>query len=155
MAPNPRSTVRIAGHPVHPMLVPLPIGFLVGAFLTDIAYWWSGWASFAYFSSWLIAAGLVAALLAALAGFIDFLGEPRIRAIRKTWYHLFGNLAAVLLSVVNFVVHLRDGAAAVLPTGILLSGVVTLLLLFNGWMGGELVFRGRVGVIDADTPRDA
>lgn len=155
MAPNPRSTVRIAGHPVHPMLVPLPIGFLVGAFLTDIAYWRSGWASFAYFSSWLIAAGLVAALLAALAGFIDFLGEPRIRAIRKAWYHLFGNLAAVLLSVVNFVVHLRDGAAAVLPTGILLSGVVTLLLLFNGWMGGELVFRGRVGVIDADTPRDA
>jgi uncharacterized membrane protein len=150
---NPKSTAKIAGHPIHPMLVPLPIGFLVGAFLTDIAYWTSGWASFAYFSSWLIGAGIVTALLAAVAGFVDFLGEPRIRAIRKSWFHLFGNLAAVALSVVNFIVHLRDGAAAVLPTGIVLSGVVTLLLLINGWMGGELVFRGRVGVLDPEPDR--
>jgi uncharacterized membrane protein len=150
MALNPRSTVRIAGHPLHPMLVPLPIGFLVGAFLTDIAYWKSGWAGFAYFSSWLIGAGIIAALIAAVAGFIDFLGEARIRAISKAWWHMFGNLAAVALSVVNFIVHLRDGAAAVLPTGIVLSGVVTALLVFNGWMGGELVFRGRVGVLDPE-----
>lgn len=147
---NPRSTFRIAGHPIHPMLVPLPIGLLVGAFATDIAYWQSGWASWAYFSSWLIGAGIVTALLAAVAGFIDFFGEPRIRAIRKSWWHMFGNLTAVLLSVANFIVHLRDGAAAVLPWGITLSAVVTLLLLFNGWMGGELVFRHRVAVLGAD-----
>jgi len=147
---NPRSTFRIAGHPLHPMLVPLPIGFLVGAFLTDIAFWQTGWASFAYFSSWLIGAGIVTALLAAVAGFTDFLGEPRIRALRLAWWHMFGNLLAVVLSVVNFLVHMRDGAAAVLPTGIVLSGTVVLLLLFNGWIGGEMVFRHRVGVRDAD-----
>lgn len=150
---NPRATVKIAGHPLHPMLVPLPIGFLVGAFLTDLAYWKTGWASFAYFSSWLIGAGIVAALLAGLAGFIDFLGERQIRALRKAWWHMFGNLAAVILSVLNFIVHMRDGAAAVLPTGIALSGVVTLLLLFNGWMGGELVFRHRVAVLETDADR--
>lgn len=155
MATNPRSTVRIAGHPLHPMLVPLPIGFLVGAFLTDIAYLTSSWSGFAYFSAWLIAAGIVTALLAAVAGFVDFLGEPRIRAIRKSWYHLIGNLLAVALSVVNLIVHMRDGAAAVLPLGIWLSGIVTVLLLFNGWMGGELVFRGRVGVLEAEPEREA
>ena len=101
---NPRSTVRIAGHPIHPMLVPLPIGFLVGAFLTDIAYLKSGWASYAHFSGWLIGAGIVTALI----------------------------------------------AAAVLPLGIWLSGIVAVLLLFNGWMGGELVFRGRVGVLEPE-----
>lgn len=148
MSVHPRSTLKIAGHPLHPMLVPLPIGFLIGAFLTDLAYWLTGWASFAYFSTWLLAAGIATALLAALGGFIDFAGEPRIRQIRKAWYHMFGNLLAVILSVINFLVHMRDGAAAVLPEGIVLSGVVALLLMFNGWMGGELVFRHGVGVHD-------
>ena len=148
MSIHPRSTLKIAGHPLHPMLVPLPIGFLIGAFLTDLAYWITRWASFAYFSTWLLAAGIATALLAALGGFIDFAGEPRIRQIRKAWYHMFGNLLAVVLSVINLLVHMRDGSAAVLPDGIILSTVVAVLLLFNGWMGGELVFRHGVGVHD-------
>ena len=148
MPEHPRSTFRIAGHPLHPMLVPLPIGFLVGAFLTDMGYWWTAWASFAYFSAWLIAAGIVTALLAAIAGFTDFFGEPRIRALKIAWWHMIGNLTAVVLSAVNLLIHMRDGAAAVLPTGIVLSGVVVALLLFNGWMGGEMVFRQGVGVRD-------
>jgi uncharacterized membrane protein len=148
MSSNPRSTFKIAGHPIHPILVTLPIGFWIGAFLTDLMYWQGGWFGWAYFSEWLIGAGLVGAALAAVAGFADFLGDARIRAIRKAWYHMIGNLLAVALQVANFIVHMRDGALAVLPTGIVLSGVVVLLLLFNGWMGGELVFRGRVGVMD-------
>lgn len=148
MSVHPRSTLKIAGHPLHPMLVPLPIGFLIGAFLTDVAYWLTGWASFAYFSTWLLVAGIATALLAAVGGFIDFAGEPRIRQIRKAWYHMFGNLLAVALSVINLLVHMRDGSAAVLPEGIFLSTVVAVLLLFNGWMGGELVFRHGVGVHD-------
>jgi uncharacterized membrane protein len=151
MSANPRSTVRIAGHPLHPLLVTLPVGFLIGAFITDLAYWQTGWASWAYFSAWLIGAGIIAALIAAAAGFIDFVAEPRIRAMRKAWYHLTGNLVMLALSVVNFIVHMRDGAAAVLPAGLTLSAIVTVLLLFNGWMGGEMVFKGRVGVADDDT----
>jgi uncharacterized membrane protein len=148
MSVNPRSTVKIAGHPLHPILVTLPIGLWVGALLTDIAYVWTGWSDFAYFSSWLIGAGIGTAVLAATAGLIDFMGEARIRALRKAWYHMFGNVAALVLAIVNFMFHLRDGAAAVLPEGIVLSAVVVVLLLFNGWMGGELVFRHRVGVRD-------
>jgi uncharacterized membrane protein len=146
MPTNPRSTFAIAGHPLHPLLVPLPIGFLVGALLTDLAYWQTAWAGFAYFSAWLIGAGIVTALLAAAAGFTDFVGEPRIRALRKAWWHMGGNLLAVVLSIVNFALHMRDGAAAVLPAGLTLSAIVVVLLAFNGWMGGEMVFRHRVGV---------
>jgi uncharacterized membrane protein len=150
MSTNPRSTVQIAGHPLHPILVTLPIGFWAGALLTDLAYTQGSWASWAYFSSWLIGAGIVTAVLAAVAGFIDFFGEPWIRAIRKAWYHMFGNVTALVLSIVNFFVHLQDGADAVIPVGIALSAVVVVLLLFNGWMGGELVFRHRVGVLEAE-----
>ena len=51
----------------------------------------------------------------------------------------------------TIIFHMRDGAMAVLPTGLILSAVTVLLLLFTGWMGGELVFRGRVGVLDPDS----
>lgn len=151
----PRSTASIAGHPIHPMLVPFPIGFLVGALLTDIAYLKSGWAMWAYASSWLIGAGIVAALLAAIFGFIDFFGERRIRQLKPAWYHMIGNLTAVVLSIVNFIVHMRDGAMAVEGLGITLSAIVALLLVFNGWMGGHLVYRHGVAVrpIDENTGR--
>ena len=150
---NPRSTARILGHPIHPMLVPFPIVFLISALLTDIAYWRSGWAMWAYASSWLIGAGIATALLAALAGLTDFIGDRAIRAIRPAWYHLIGNLVAVALAVVNFIVHMRDGAVGVVPTGLVLSAVTVLLLSFNGWMGGELVFRHGVGVDTAGDRR--
>jgi len=143
---NPKSTASIAGHPIHPMLVPLPIGFLVGALLTDITYTQSGWWMWAYASSWLIGAGIVTALLAALAGFTDFFGDRRIRRLRRAWYHMVGNLVAVVLAIVNFVIHTRDGAVAVIPLGVTLSALTVLLLLFTGWMGGEMVFRHGVGV---------
>ena len=142
----PKSTASIGGHPIHPMLVPFPITFLVSALLTDIAYVKTGWAMWAYASSWLIGAGIVAALLAALFGFIDFFGDKRIRGAKTARLHMIGNLTAVILSVINFVVHMRDGAMAVIPLGISLSAIVVLLLLFNGWMGGEMVFRYGVGV---------
>ncbi|MFL6738664.1 MAG: DUF2231 domain-containing protein [Sphingomicrobium sp.] len=148
----PKSTASIAGHPIHPMLVPFPIAFLVGALLTDIAYtqWGGMWA---YASSWLIGAGIVSALLAAIFGFIDFFGEKRIRSLTVAWLHMAGNLTAVLLSVWNLLIHNRDGAIAVIPTGITLSAVVVILLLFNGWMGGHMVYRHGVAVrplADAD-----
>lgn len=149
MPDNPRSTASIAGHPIHPLLVPLPIGFLVGALITDITYVMSTWWMWAYASSWLLGAGIATALLAALAGFTDFFGDRRIRALRRAWYHMIGNLTAVVLAIVNFIVHTRDGAAAVIPLGVTLSAITVLLLLFNGWMGGELVFRHGVGVRDA------
>lgn len=142
----PKSTASIAGHPIHPMLVPFPIAFLVGALLTDIAYLESGWAMWAYASSWLIGAGIATALLAALFGFIDFFSERRIRQLKAAWYHMIGNLTAVLLSMANFVVHMRDGALAVEGMGITLSAIVVMLLLLNGWMGGHLVYRHGVAV---------
>ena len=154
---HPRSTARIAGHPIHPMLVPFPIAFLVGALLTDVAYVKSGWAMWAYASSWLIGAGIVGALLAALFGFIDFFGEKRIRRLKVAWYHMAGNLLAVLLSIANFVVHMRDGAMAVIGPGITLSTIVVVLLVINGWMGGHMVFRHGVAVRpveDGNYPRE-
>jgi uncharacterized membrane protein len=147
---NPRSTWQFAGHPTHPALVGFPIAFLYAAVVTDILYWRGGDPFWAEASFYLIAAGVVMGLLAALAGFTDFIGDRRIRALGHAWQHLFGNLAAVLLSVFNVVLRWHDSAGQVIPLGLALSAIVALLLAFTGWRGGDLVFKHRVGV--SNTP---
>ena len=145
---NPKSTAQVAGHPFHPMLIPFPIAFLVGTFLTDIAYRGTGDPFWAGVSYWLLAAALVMAGLAASAGFIDFLSDRLIRAQRAAWYHMVGNVTAVVLSLVNFFLRYSNGETGAYPGVMWLSLIVVLLLLFNGWKGWELVYRHRVGVLD-------
>jgi uncharacterized membrane protein len=146
---NPKSTASIAGHPIHPMVIPFPIAFLVTAFVTDLVFWSTGNEAWATASMWLLGAGIVMALAAALFGFTDFFGDVRIRNISSAWYHMIGNLAAVVLALINWYIRYRSGAAAgVFPWGIWISLITVLLLLFNGWKGWELVYRGHVGVAD-------
>jgi uncharacterized membrane protein len=145
---NPRSTMSIAGHPIHPMLIPFPIAFFVSTFVTDIVFWRTGNETWANASIWLLGAGIVMAALAAVAGLIDVMGEPRIRALNDAWLHAGGNVLVVLIEIYNWYARYQEGAAAVLPKGLILSLVVVCILLFTGWKGWEMVYRHRVGVED-------
>jgi uncharacterized membrane protein len=146
---NPHSTAKIAGHPLHPMIIPFPIAFFVSALVTDLLYLSQGRPGFAEASMWLLGAGIAMALLAAVFGFIDFFGEGRIRALREAWLHMIGNLAAVVLEAVNFWLRSARGAENAIPTiGVALSAVVVALLLFNGWMGWAMVYKRHVGIAD-------
>src|SRR5687768_11974136 len=109
------STAAINGHPLHPLLVAFPIAFLVGALLSDLAFMGTGDAFWARASAWLIGAGLVGGALAALAGFIDFFGNERIRSLNLVWYHFIGNAAALVLSAVSL--YLRVSGDAQMVTG--------------------------------------
>ncbi len=145
--PDPAATAKVAGHPIHPMLIYFPIAFLVGAFLADIAFAIDGDPGFAKGAVWLLGLGVVTALIAALAGFADFLGDSRIRRLSDAWQHMIGNLVAVALAIASLIMRLEAGAeAAVVPVGLLMSTAVVVILVFTGWKGGELVFRHRVAV---------
>jgi len=143
---NPRSAAQIAGHPLHPMLVPIPIACFVGTFLTDLAYWRTANLQWAVMSSWMLTVGLIVALFAVIAGLIDFLGDVRIRNLRALWVHAVGNALALILSLFNVFIHSRDGYTSVVPTGLILSTLVVLILLVTGWNGWAMVYRHRVGV---------
>lgn len=143
---NPRSTVHIARHPIHAMLVPFPIVCFIGTLITDIVYWRTAEMMWANFSAWLLTAGLVLGVLAAIAGLIDFLANPLIRAVRAAWLHMLGNLLVLILSFFNTLVHTRDAWTSVVPTGLILSAVVVVILLFTGWLGWSMVYRHGVGV---------
>jgi len=132
------------------MLIPFPVASLVGALVTDLAFIATDDSFWARASMWLIGAGVVMALLAAVAGFTDFFGEPRIRALNDAWYHMFGNLTAVVIALISFIYRYGQGAeAAIRPWGLILSFVVVGILLFTGWKGWEMVYRHHVAVLDA------
>lgn len=148
MALNPRSTASVAGHPIHPMLVPFPIAFFVGTLACDLAYFTNRNPDWALATQYTLGAGIIMGLLAAVFGLIDLAGDGRIRALSAVWWHAGGNVLAVLISIANFFIRYESGAAAVLPAGLILSIVVVVILLFTGWLGWEMVYRHRVGVAD-------
>lgn len=152
---NPKSAASIAGHPIHPMLIPFPIAFFVATFVCDLAYWQSSNDGWATASLWLLGAGLVMAALAAVAGLTDVLAEPRIRALNDAWWHAGGNVLVVLIELYNFYARYSEGSSAIVPKGLVLSLVVVCILLFTGWKGWEMVYRYRVGVADVDDSRSA
>ena len=141
---NPQSTVKIAGHPLHPMLVPFPIAGFVGALVCDLIgtadpFWFRA-------SEYLLAAGVIMALLAAVVGFIDFMGDARIRALNIAWMHFLGNLVVVLIEAFNWYRRYSGGMAD--STGTVLSAAAVLLMLVTGWLGWEMVYRRRVAIAD-------
>jgi uncharacterized membrane protein len=147
---NPRSTAKIAGHPIHPMLVGFPIAFLVGTLVCDLVYLNGGNPGWATGALWMVGAGVTTALVAAVFGFIDFLGDERVRYLGDAWRHMIGNLTAVTLAAISWILRVTQGAEeAVMPWGLTLSVAVALILGYTGWKGGELVFRHRVAVREA------
>ena len=144
---HPRSTAKIADHPIHPMLIPFPIVCFVGTLVTDIVYSRNldpGWATA---SHWLLGIGLVMAALAAAAGLTDYLGDQKLRGLGDALKHMLANVTAVVLELVNLVLRLNNNDF-IASTGVWISGVVVLILLYSGWKGGDLVYRHGVGVHD-------
>ena len=146
-AGNPKSTAQVGGHPIHPMLIPFPIVCFVGALVTDIVFLNNhdpGWATA---SRYLLAVGLVMAALAAVAGLTDYMGDDRIRRMGDALKHMIANVTVVVLEIVNLVVRLKNDDA-VGGIGVWLSAASVLLLLYSGWLGGQLVYFHRVAVRD-------
>src|ERR1700677_3814881 len=139
--PTLRPTAPIAKHPIHPMLIPVPIVCFIGALVTDIAYARSAEMMWADFSSWLLAVGFIGGVLAAIVGLIDFLGNRLIREQAPAWPHLIGNLVVLVLAFLNNLIHTRDAYTSVMPTGLILSILTVLVLPVTAWFGREMVYR--------------
>ena len=127
----------IAGHPIHPMLVTVPIGLWIFSLVCDFGFVITGdsnWAVTAYYT---LGGGIIGALLAAVPGLIDLVGLHDPRANRVGIYHMVLNLAIVAVQAVNFWLRTTDDVLGALPRGI--SIVAVLALVASGWLGGHLV----------------
>lgn len=147
------SRVKLLGHPVHPMLIVLPLGLFVGGVVFDAISFRHP--SVALVGFWNIAAGVIGGLLAAVFGLIDWLAIPaRTRAKRIGLWHAGSNVIAILCFAAIWWLRYRAIARAD-SSGLFAFEVIALIIGgVGGWLGGELVDRLGVGV-DNDANLDA
>jgi uncharacterized membrane protein len=138
--------MKIAGHPVHPMLIVFPLGLLATAAIFDIitlSTLDSKWSTMAWY---MIAAGIIGGLLAAVFGLIDWIGIPsNTRAKAIGLWHGGLNVLVVLLFAGSWLLR-RPEPASPSSLALALSFAAVVIAVVAGWFGGELVDRLGVGV---------
>lgn len=144
--------MAIAGHPVHPMIVGYPIACFMSVCLTDLAFVWLGDSFWAGFSLWLIIAGWVVGLIAALVGLVDFVTLREARKHVSSWSHMLSGLLVLALAAANVRLRWGDPAAGVVPWGLFLTANTAAMVAIAGWLGGTLTFRHGIGLYR--DPRD-
>jgi uncharacterized membrane protein len=142
------SKVKFAGHPVHPMLIVFPLGLLATAVIFDIIYLVSGNSQWTLVAYYMIGAGALGGLAAAVTGWLDWFAIPNgTRAKRIGLWHGVGNVIVLALFILSWV--LRRDNPELPPTGAIVAGLLGFgLAAVTGWLGGELVDRLGVGVDD-------
>jgi uncharacterized membrane protein len=140
------SRIKLAGHPLHPILIVFPLGLLATAAAFDIAALVAHNNSWFNISYWVMGAGILGGLLAALPGLVDWVAIPNnTRAKAIGFWHGGGNGVVLILFAVSW--FIRRERAEVPSKGALVSSFIGVLLaLITGWLGGELVDRLGVGV---------
>jgi uncharacterized membrane protein len=138
-----KTPASIAGHPIHPMLVAIPIGLWIFSLLSDLVRVFGAagdnWRILALYT---LAGGIAGALLAAIPGLIDLLSLPA-PVKRTALIHMTINLAVVALYAVNLWLRLRGAEEA---TVVWLSVIGIGFLVISGWLGGKMVYEHGVGV---------
>ncbi len=139
------SKVAVLGHPIHAMSVSFPIALTFAVFGADVFYWWTGDPFWARAGVWSVGTGFLLGIVAGVSGTAELLLVPGIRVRAAAWTHFV--IAVLLLSLLgaNWGWRLNGYESAVLPYGILLSGLSVIVVSATGWHGGKLVFDYRLG----------
>jgi len=139
------SPASIAGHPVHPMIIPFPIALWIFSLVADLIYLWRGnsvWRD--YIAFYTLLGGIIGAAVAAVPGFIDWLSLKDRDVVKIANWHARLNVIALLIFAASFYLRTRSGSALVnggytIPIGLSVFGVI--LILISGYLGGEMVFK--------------
>ena len=143
------SKVKLLGHPIHPMLIVLPLGLFISAVVFDALFLWRGTPAFATVAYWNIAGGIVGGLLAAVFGLIDWLAIPaNTRAKRIGLLHGGSNVVVVVLFASVWWMRGQSQETTVTTLWFAVEVVALAIGSVAGWLGGELVDRLAVGVDD-------
>jgi len=143
------SKAKAFGHPIHQMLVVFPLGLLATAVIFDLITLGSGAPQWSKAAFYMIGAGIVGGLAAAVFGLVDWLAIPSdTRAKAVGAWHGLGNVVVVLLFAGSFMLRWNTPEGLPDNSALTLSVIGVLLALVTGWLGGELVNRLGVGVDD-------
>src|SRR6266496_47697 len=142
------SKASIGGHPLHPILIPFPIALWSTSFAVDVLFYFQRNSSWLLISKFLIAAGCLGAIAAAVPGIIDWLTIKDRQVKKVADWHARCNIIALVVFAVSLSFRLQLGGPWVgnrLTIPFLLSFLGVILISISGWLGGELTFKYGVG----------
>ena len=147
-----KTKASFAGEPIHPMFVHYPIALWTTSVITDLIYYFCRNTSLILISKFLIAAGIVGAIVAAVFGLIDWTGITEPAAKRIGNWHARLNITALILFGVSLYLRMKNyGAPLVgfhLKIPFLVSVAGWLLMAISASLGGKLVYEHRMGVTE-------
>lgn len=132
------------------MLVTFPIAFLMSVVATDLAWIATGDFFWLRLSMWLAGVGAIAGAVAGVAGTIELLLIPGVRRRGVSWSHFVAAVMLISVAFTNWYLRLAGGEDMVIPWAFTLSVLGAVLVAVAGWLGGNLVFDHRIGVVDED-----
>jgi uncharacterized membrane protein len=142
------SKASIAGHPIHPMLIPFPLALWATSFVVDILFYFLRYPTLLVVAKFMIAAGCLGALAAAIPGIIDWLSIRNGDVKKVANWHARLNITALVVFAASLFLRMGSYSHFVgrkLTIPFLLSLVGVILIAISGWLGGELVFRYGMG----------
>ena len=140
------SKVAIVGHPIHVLLVHFPVAFVIATLGVDVIYWWSGDVFWLRVGIWSAGMAFVSGVAASIIGTAELLLVRGIRLHEASWSHAIAAMTLVAIAGANWGLRLTD-PASVLPHGLLLSVLASVMVGFAGWHGGKLVFDHGIGIL--------
>jgi uncharacterized membrane protein len=133
--------------PLHVALWHFSAACFIGTLLTDLTYWRTAEMMWTNFSAWLLAAGLVLGVMAAILLAVDFATNRLRGPFGTSWAYLLGNAVVMILSFINALVHSRDAWTSVVPTGLALSISAVVVLIASAILDRQLAYRRAGGAI--------
>ena len=140
------SAVALVGHPIHVMMVHFPIAFVMATLVIDLAYWWSGDVFFVRAGLWSTGVAFWTGVAASLVGIAELLLVRGIRLREASWSHAVAAMTLVAIAGANWGMRMLD-PTTILPHGLALSALGSVMVGFAGWHGGKLVFDHGVGIL--------
>ena len=152
------SKASIAGHPIHPMIIPFPLALWTTSFVADVIYYFAHHPTLPVISKFLLVAGCLGAIAAAIPGIIDWLAIRDSKVKRIATWHALLNIIALIIFATSLYLRMKVGAHWVdysLKIPFLLSLVGVIVISISGWLGGALSFEHGVGVAPQhDSPEE-
>jgi uncharacterized membrane protein len=143
-----KSKASIAGHPIHPMLIPFPLALWATSFVVDVLFYFLRHPTLLVIAKFMIAAGCIGAIAAAIPGIVDWLAIKNGDVKKVANWHARLNITALVVFAISLFLRLGSYSELVgrkLTIPFLLSLVGVILISISGWLGGELAFRYGVG----------
>jgi uncharacterized membrane protein len=140
------SAVAVAGHPIHAMSVHFPIALVIATLGADIFYWWTADPFWVRVGLWSAGFAFASGVLASLVGTLELLLVPGIRVRAASWAHAVAAMMLLAVTAANWYLRVLE-VTAVLPHGLLLSALATVVTGLAGWHGGKLIFHHGIGLM--------